>query len=145
MTKREGCGTFGQNVHLLFKDSFFLENGTIGQFAQSKINGTYRELLDLEREIDRAKQDRQGWAEKRAKLISDLSGRYRKLAEVISEPLIREKMKEKIGSLLRQLDAPVQRPDAAAEGYGRMTEKELRRQLALIEEELGKRSRKREL
>ena len=145
VTKREGCGTFGQNVHLLFKDSFFLENGTIGQFAQSKVNGTYRELLDLEREIDRAKQDRQGWAEKRAKLISDLSGRYRKLAEVISEPLIREKMKEKIGSLLRQLDAPVQRPDAAAEGYGRMTEKELRRQLALIEEELGKRSRKREL
>ncbi|OUN34113.1 ATP-binding protein [Lachnoclostridium sp. An76] len=145
VAKREGCGTFGQNVHLLFKDSFFLENGTIGQFAQSKINGTYRELLDLEREIDRAKQDRQGWAEKRAKLISDLSGRYRKLAEVISEPLIREKMKEKIGSLLRQLDAPVQRPDAAAEGYGRMTEKELRRQLALIEEELGKRSRKREL
>ena len=131
--------------HLDIKDSFFLENGTIGQFAQSKINGTYRELLDLEREIDRAKQDRQGWAEKRAKLISDLSGRYRKLAEVISEPLIREKMKEKIGSLLRQLDAPVQRPDAAAEGYGRMTEKELRRQLALIEEELGKRSRKREL
>lgn len=145
VAKREGYGTFGQNVHLLFKDSFFLENGTIGQFAQSKINGTYRELLDLEREIDRAKQDGQEWAEKRAKLISDLSGRYRKLAEVISEPLIREKMKEKIGSLLRQLDAPVQRPDAAAEGYGRMTEKELRRQLALIEEELGKRRRKREL
>ena len=68
VTKRDGHGTFGQNVHLLFKDSFFLEHGTIGQFAQSKINGTYRELLDLEREIDRAKQAGQGWAEKRRDL-----------------------------------------------------------------------------
>lgn len=140
VTKRDGYGTFGQNVHLLFKDSFFLEHGTIGQFAQSKINGTYRELLELEREIDRAKQARQGWAEKRAKLISDLNGRYRKLAEVISEPLIREKMKEKISSLLRQLDAPVQRMDRPAEEYRQMSDQQLRRQLAYIEEELEKRN-----
>ena len=140
MTKRDGYGTFGQNVHLLFKDSFFLEHGTIGQFAQSKINGTYRELLELECEIDRAKQARQGWAEKRAKLISDLNGRYRKLAEVISEPLIREKMKEKISSLLRQLDAPVQRMDRPAEEYRQMSDQQLRRQLAYIEEELEKRN-----
>ncbi len=140
VTKRDGYGTFGQNVHLLFKDSFFLEHGTIGQFAQSKINGTYRELLDLEREIDRAKQARQGWARKREKLISDLNGRYRKLAKVISEPLIREKMKEKIGSLLRQLDAPVQRMDRPTEEYSQMSDQQLRRQLAYIEEELEKRN-----
>lgn len=140
VTKRDGYGTFGQNVHLLFKDSFFLEHGTIGQFAQSKINGTYRELLDLEHEIDRAKQDRQGWEEKREKLISDLNGRCRKLAEVISEPLIREKMKEKIGSLLRQLDAPVQRMDRPEEEYRQMSDQQLRRQLAYIEQELEKRN-----
>ena len=140
VTKRDGHGTFGQNVHLLFKDSFFLEHGTIGQFAQSKINGTYRELLDLEREIDRAKQAGQGWAEKKERFISDLNGRYSRLAQVISEPIIREKMKEKISSLLRQLDAPVQRMDRPAEEYSQMSDQQLRRQLAYIEEELEKRN-----
>lgn len=140
VTKRDGHGTFGQNVHLLFKDSFFLEHGTIGQFAQSKINGTYRELLDLEHEIDRAKQAGQGWAEKREKFISDLNGSYSRLAQVISEPIIREKMKEKISSLLRQLDAPVQRMDRPAEEYRQMSDQQLRRQLAYIEEELAKRN-----
>ena len=59
---------------------------------------------------------------------------------MISEPIIREKMKEKISSLLRQLDAPVQRMDRPAEEYRQMSDQQLRRQLAYIEEELEKRN-----
>lgn len=38
--------TFGQNIHTILKDSFFLENGTIGAFAADKINKTAEKLRD---------------------------------------------------------------------------------------------------
>lgn len=39
--------TFGQNIHTILKDSFFLENGTIGEFAAAKINAAARRLRQL--------------------------------------------------------------------------------------------------
>lgn len=36
--------TFGANIHSLFKESFFLENGTMGEFAKSKIDGLIKFL-----------------------------------------------------------------------------------------------------
>ena len=39
--------TFGQNIHTILKDSFFLENGTIGEFAAAKINAAAKRLRDL--------------------------------------------------------------------------------------------------
>lgn len=39
--------TFGQNIHTILKSSFFLENGTIGEFAARKINGLSRSLHSI--------------------------------------------------------------------------------------------------
>jgi len=39
--------TFGQNIHTLLKDSFFLDNGTVGEFASSKINGIAARLEEI--------------------------------------------------------------------------------------------------
>lgn len=39
--------TFGQNIHTLLKDSFFLDNGTVGEFASSKINGVATRLEEI--------------------------------------------------------------------------------------------------
>lgn len=39
--------TFGQNIHLILKDSFFLSQGTVGAFAEEKINSTAKTLLVL--------------------------------------------------------------------------------------------------
>jgi hypothetical protein len=36
--------TFGQNIHTILKDSFFLANGTLGAFAADKINNTADKL-----------------------------------------------------------------------------------------------------
>jgi len=36
--------TFGANIHSLFADSFFLNGGTIGDFAKNKINGLIQEI-----------------------------------------------------------------------------------------------------
>ena len=37
--------TFGQNIHTILKDSFFLSNG-VGEFAKGKINNTAQKLRD---------------------------------------------------------------------------------------------------
>ena len=41
--------TFGQNIHSILKDSFFLRNGTFGAFAVSKINSTAAKLREPEK------------------------------------------------------------------------------------------------
>ena len=40
-------GTFGQNIHTILKDSFFLDNGTIGEFAASRINTIASRLEEI--------------------------------------------------------------------------------------------------
>lgn len=40
--------TFGQNIHTILKDSFFLANGTLGAFAADKINNTAEKLRHSE-------------------------------------------------------------------------------------------------
>lgn len=40
-------GTFGQNIHTILKESFFLGNGTVGEFAARKINATAKRLKQL--------------------------------------------------------------------------------------------------
>ncbi|WP_051569039.1 AAA family ATPase [Alkaliphilus transvaalensis] len=41
--------TFGQNIHTLFKEAFFMEKGTIGKFAKGKINDVIRDLDQLDK------------------------------------------------------------------------------------------------
>lgn len=41
------ANTFGQNIHMILKDSFFLSSGTIGAFAGKKINDSAKALRQL--------------------------------------------------------------------------------------------------
>lgn len=43
--------TFGSNVHTLFRDAFFLSDGTMGAFAERKINEIAQSLQDFGEEI----------------------------------------------------------------------------------------------
>lgn len=139
--KRGDWGTFGQNIHLLFKDSFFLENGTLGQFAQDKINGTYEELIRLEEEMKETRKNLDLWRQKKEEYRKVLNSRYKKIAELIGEPLIRGKMIEKTESLLHMLDSETQKQSRAEREYRQMSEEQLRRHIALLEEELKTRQR----
>lgn len=40
--------TFGQNIHTILKDSFFLKDGTVGAFAAEKINNAAKRLTEIE-------------------------------------------------------------------------------------------------
>lgn len=72
----EHKNTFANNVHTLFLDSFFLDqNGTMGAFAQKKINEILRMLRSEER-------------------IDDKDKRILKTIECIGDSLIKEKLLE---------------------------------------------------
>lgn len=45
-------GTFGQNIHLLYKNSFFLKHGTIGSFARRKMDKLLGELQKIEKLLE---------------------------------------------------------------------------------------------
>lgn len=45
--KKYTIHTFGQNIHSILRNSFFLNHGTIGFFAAEKINGVARELDNI--------------------------------------------------------------------------------------------------
>ena len=51
----ENFNTFGQNIHTIFKESFFLDS-TIGAFATDKINKTAKKLRDM-RDKDNVSQN----------------------------------------------------------------------------------------
>jgi len=66
--------TFAANIHTLLSDSFFVENGLIGDFASLKINEIIEQLL------------------KRKELNSDERENMRKLIHQIGEPIIKNKL-----------------------------------------------------
>lgn len=43
--------TFGSNIHTLFRDAFFLNKGTMGAFAERKINDIAQSLQESEEEV----------------------------------------------------------------------------------------------
>ncbi len=45
--------TFGQNIHTLLSDSFFMGDGLMGEFAKSKIN----EIIDFHKEVEKIKNN----------------------------------------------------------------------------------------
>ena len=70
---KERKPTFAANITDLLADSFFIENGLIGDFAQHKIENVISWLNGD------SKED---------------AGRYRQIIEIIDEPIVRRKLAE---------------------------------------------------
>ena len=66
--------TFSSNIHLLFTDAFFMQEGLIGKFAQEKIN---KVIIDLERS---------------AKLDVERIEEIEQIISIIGEPIIKRKL-----------------------------------------------------
>lgn len=65
--------TFGSNIHTLFRDAFFLNDGTMGAFAERKIN------------------------EIACSLQGNVSAETKKLIEEIGDDIIRNKLRQMSG------------------------------------------------
>lgn len=134
-------GTFGQNIHLLFKDSFFLTRGTIGCFAERKIKCLLEELNKIKQLV---KPDTGGKAkssesapplEQIEKLREHLEQEVRPLAELIAEPIIRRKALMMINELEQELSQNDQ-----DDWPSRLTDEELALQFERIKGELHRRN-----
>lgn len=55
---QSGLRSLGANIHEMLKDSFFLKNGTIGDFAQWHINQIIKQLDDNKKQVDKEKLQR---------------------------------------------------------------------------------------
>lgn len=93
---RKGTATFGCNVHTLYLDSFFLEEqGTMGAFAEGKINEIADRLIwDGESQIE--------------------YGKIEKMISYIGEGTIREQLAKRLNGPGRKLAAPVDAAERAA-------------------------------
>lgn len=70
--------TFGANIHSLYRNSFFLENGLMGEFAKGKIDQVIKDLNQPEEDIPE---------ERRSEI--------KFIIEQIGEPLIKDKLLQK--------------------------------------------------
>ena len=49
--KQQKIRTFGNNIHTLFRDAFFLSKGTMGSFAERKINEIAQSLQGFKEQV----------------------------------------------------------------------------------------------
>lgn len=123
------AGTFGQNIHLLFKDSFFLEEGAIGSFAQGKIKELVCNLDEIEKKIEEEN------TETSKKLLEHrLDYECKLFAELIAEPIIREKALMWIDTLRQKLSI-----QNKIDRIQKMTDAELEGEISRLQKELDRR------
>ncbi|MBK8397722.1 MAG: AAA family ATPase [Leptospiraceae bacterium] len=111
---KEKKQTFGANIHTLFSDSFFLEGGLIGEFANGKISDTLKIMNPLllysgkERQLEFDKEKTTDKQKKKIleKEIKELWNSYselkkefdrekvniKRLIDIIGEPIIQDKL-----------------------------------------------------
>lgn len=131
LDKEGHLGTFGQNVHLLFKDGFFLDRGTMGRFAHDKIRSYMKELQKLENNVDAALG--KGCSEnQRDEYIRSLL-ELEKCVELIAEPIIRKKLFLLIDKIKGKL-LPEQQNHLIS-----LSDEMLERQLELLQKERNRR------
>ncbi|SDL59872.1 AAA family ATPase [Kriegella aquimaris] len=75
--------SFGANITDLLADSFFVEDGLIGDFVKEKIQDTIKWLNDIDRDIDR-------------KLY------HKKIIKIIDEPIVQRKLSEMYDEIFRE-------------------------------------------
>ncbi len=67
IVRKEFIKTFGANIHELLSDSFFMKEGTIGEFSKKKINSLFKYLHGDELENEK-------WDEKKAWSVINIIG-----------------------------------------------------------------------
>ena len=104
--------TFGQNIHTLLSDGFFLDDGLMGDFAKGKIQEVITDLNRVRKEkedFERNEKETNGTEIYRLKEEDreKLSG-YEKIIGLIGEPVLRIKLGEMLNNCLGK-DGEIQR------------------------------------
>lgn len=76
---------FGQQIYTLFKDAFFMKQGIVGAFADTKINKIYEKLSKIEQQIS---ERTDSWNEKKLNCFEKELDECRYIIRLIEEPLL---------------------------------------------------------
>lgn len=82
--------TFGQNIHLLFREGFFLEQGTVGEFAYNKINYVMKELNDLGKILKEGHYHED--KKQSITMYMDKLSELQTYIDIIAEPIIKKRL-----------------------------------------------------
>lgn len=124
--------TFGQNIHLLFRKGFFLENGTIGDFAYGKIKYVMTELKALENIMKE-----QSYFDNNEQFITRNKNKLSELQtyiDIIAEPIIRKKLMIEIERVRKRLHGESSEPLV-----GNLTNEELEKRWEILNKERERR------
>lgn len=95
--------TFGENLYTILKDSFYLKDGAVGEFARRKIKQVLDETSSIREEATKEKAF-QGWTdEKFIKKLDSLDALRNKTVQYLSHGIIRSKLEEEINVCCRIL------------------------------------------
>jgi len=130
--------TFGQNIHQILKDSFFLENGTVGAFAADKINETARRLQNIIDEFEEKEQQKQHDYEK---INSELK-ECKQLIDLVAPGVLKGKLillyREASGKMFNSHHGEVNQ--AERRKAHEMSNQQLEAYLRMYQDELNRRS-----
>lgn len=117
--------TFAQNIHVILKDSFFCQNGSMGKYAKQKVDGVYKILAERLKNKDISVFERNVQEAKECNNIIEKIGEpliYKDLREMYEEAFGKEEKNIESQKLLRE-----------------MSNEELMRQMRAAQEELERR------
>lgn len=107
--------TFGQNVHLLFRDSFFLKDGIMGEFAKKKIQECFGDIQDIEKDLEieiKIKSAGKGITKEKYKEFNTCLGRQKNVAALVAEPIVKKKLFLEIERLEEELNSNFEASDS---------------------------------
>lgn len=84
--------TFAQNIYVLFRDSFFLEDGVIGSFAESKITDVMIQLNDIKNKLE----EKENLPLLEIETIKDELEECQEVINLTAEPLIKNQMSREL-------------------------------------------------
>ena len=120
--------TFAQNIYLLLKDSFYLNQGTLGEIAQTKLKKALEEIEEIKK-LDSKKTD----DETIQQHIRQLELIRRGTLDLLAPGLIKSKLREEIEECEAKLAVTERKR------YSELSVEELRKLSAQIEDELERR------
>lgn len=97
--------TFGQNIYVLFQDSFFLDD-PLGQFASDKLQGILSDIAKIRRQLDRISKKTCS-KEKKIKILKEISD-IRERSRLFGDRVIQFKLLELLDVCEYRLNAYVQ-------------------------------------
>ena len=128
--------TFGQNIHLILRDSFFLRKGTIGEFAGKKIQDVTDGLEEIRVFIEECKDGNIKDVKKEASKYSlQIEKEFYPMISLLAEGIIKAKRIDMSAYYRQQLESLA----APTGSYADMTSEQLQKEMIKIKAELEKR------